>query len=439
MKIAAFWAKGFRSLRELNLDGLEAANVFYGPNGSGKSNILNGLATLFRLLRVLGEFGATHQVGIGLKDGGWTRAFALEAGNLLTAKTLSRRDLSAGGATLQLGARCEGLIPVPQIDLAATVTVEVSVDWTIAGAPMLWLSRLEFDSRVAAYEHGLPREVVKFLAEDLPRGFALVDSDRFPHEESTSAGSKTSNRSPVLAELAAGHLKTALFIAQTSPDRTVRDRLRLLRELLQGPPLNRPRFDAVQDPVSLQVDVLEQLGDGDISLDLMGLGLAQVYAILSGIVLSGARAVAVEEPEAHLHAPTSGVALRRLLARLLEEKIVDQLFVATHSNLFDLNPDSYWDVKLGELGTVATREPLARIDRDHLYEPGPAKHALQQLLRYAPANEVVFHRANGTPITASEMLSSLESDDETAIEFLRSIHGAALRIVRRSGQGTGAA
>jgi hypothetical protein len=147
-------------------------------------------------------------------------------------------------------------------------------------------------------------------------------------------------------------------------------------------------------------------------------------------MLLEARAVGIEEPEAHLHAPTSGRHLRQLLVRLVQEKHIDQLFIATHSNLFDLDPTGYYDVSLRDGCTVVERSDLTRIDREHLYEPGPAKHALARLLGYAPADEVVFRRADGTPVTAEEMLRLLQEDDDVAVQFLRDVHGAAVRMVR---------
>jgi hypothetical protein len=165
-------------------------------------------------------------------------------------------------------------------------------------------------------------------------------------------------------------------------------------------------------------------------LDLAGLGIAQIYWILGQAMLSGARAVAIEEPEAHLHAPTSGRHLRELLQRLVDEKHVDQLFIATHSNLFDLDSKGYWDVSLQNGETVVTRAELPDIDRKHLYEPGPAKHGLQHMLEYMPAEEVVFRRADGSPITAAEMLRMLQEGADDAVRFLEDLHGAALRMVR---------
>ena len=106
---------------------------------------------------------------------------------------------------------------------------------------------------------------------------------------------------------------------------------------------------------------------------------------------------------------------------------IDQLFIATHSNLFDLDETGYWDVALENGETVARRKPLDEIDRAHLYEPGPAKHQLQETLRLY-GDEVVFRTADGRRLTATEMLVLLQNDDDIAQAFLETMHGAALQV-----------
>ncbi|MFO0747784.1 MAG: hypothetical protein U1F43_19280 [Myxococcota bacterium] len=114
-----------------------------------------------------------------------------------------------------------------------------------------------------------------------------------------------------------------------------------------------------------------------VPLDLAGPGIAEVYAILADVVLRNARVVGVEEPEAHLHGPSSGEDLREALKALVEKVQIDQLFIATHSNLFDLDPRGYRDVSLEPgKGTVVRRASLDEVDQ-HFYEPGPAKRALR--------------------------------------------------------------
>lgn len=238
-----------------------------------------------------------------------------------------------------------------------------------------------------------------------------------------------------------GDTKQALVRAASSPHPAMRSGMLHLRRLLSGPPLHRPVFDPVVDPITGAYDILEHhvATDGQeswISLDLSGLGIQQVYIALAGVLLAGSRIIGLEEPEAHLHAPTMGRDFRTLLKRAVDEHHIDQLFVATHSNLFDLDSTGYYDVRLdSEQGTLVERRPLSDIDQRHLYEPGPAKHALQDILRYLPRDTPVFRRADGTGVTAPEMLKMLQEDDVIAVEFLRDVVGAAVRAVQIRAKG----
>ncbi|AGP35086.1 AAA family ATPase [Sorangium cellulosum] len=122
MTIASFWAKGYRSLRDVRVDDLGPFNIFYGPNGSGKSNLLEALRTLFRLADVIAETGALSGVENALR--------ALDAG------VLNRRDVCAHDPSrfILLGARLvaaqdEALVPVGLLP-APELVMEVTVDWT---------------------------------------------------------------------------------------------------------------------------------------------------------------------------------------------------------------------------------------------------------------------------------------------------------------------
>lgn len=328
--------------------------------------------------------------------------------------------------------------------------MEVTFDWTLEHQPSLSFTSLysgESDLMVLLEPKSQPYETNEdyslrmrqrdqlraLLIELSARAYALVSADRLPRPEGTSAPPK--GEDIVAWHLRAGRLKSALLAAQLSPNHEVRRKLAAFRALLAGEPLHRPHFAPVQDPRTGEIDLRELLPEPnpegrDVSIDLAGLGIAQVYAILAQAMLLGARAVGIEEPEAHLHAPTSGRALRQLLVRLVEEQHIDQLFIATHSNLFDLDPTGYYDVSLDDGSTVVERADLSRIDREHLYEPGPAKHALENLLQYAPEDEVVFRHPDGAGVTAKEMLRLLQEDDAVALRFLQDIHGAAVRMVK---------
>ncbi|MEZ4389749.1 MAG: AAA family ATPase [Polyangiales bacterium] len=437
MQIRRFWARGYRSLRELVLDPTGPFNIFYGPNGSGKSNILDALDALHRSLGVVAS--ERHGALLNTQSAGSDMAREKEsaAGRAVCdLRILREEDVTRGlvPAEMALGARW-AFDPADQRRLGyagASLEVELCFSAVNREAPRLWLSRVAID------EHETPD-----LFERVPGGidallallrrtamdFARVDAARFPADETLDAPG-SSEEPPVRSFLHEGKLKNALFAASTSRDHALRDRWKAYRSLLQGPPLCRPEFDITLDPVSKALDVRELLDGGDVSIQRVGLGVAQLYAALAGIMLSNSDIVAIEEPEAHLHAPTTGRQFRELLLEVVRSNRVDQLFIATHSNLFDLDPEGYWDVSVREGDTIVQRKPLSEIDRLHLYEPGPAKHALLKLLRYAPDDEVVFRRPDGSPVTAVEMQRSLQEDDATALAFLETLHGAALRVVR---------
>lgn len=447
MQIESIWVKGFRSLCDVRVEGLGPFNVFYGPNGAGKSNILDAVKHLAGLLR-----GYASACPIDLEDKAhdcqpWAKAvFGGDPARreLLAATDVSLRDPSR---TIVFGARFvptgDGSIGGP-LELR-DLSVEVTVNWVLDESPTIRMSMIASEGK--DLRDAWPKDAAgqqkkqllrRLLAQELPfTAYYLVGADRSPRPErgDTPGEQGAKRRGDVSSHLRNGRLKTALLLARISPDHATRRGLDDLRALLAGPPLHRPPFDPVQDPETGSIELHERLSNPnpeglEIPIHLAGLGVTQIYSILAQAMLSGARVIGIEEPEAHLHAPTSGRALRQLLKRLVEEKFIDQLFIATHSNLFDLDPTGYFDVSLVDGCTRIQRSDLTRIDREHLYEPGPAKHALQKLLEYAPPDEVVFRRGDGAPVTAAEMLRLLQEDDDVAVRFLEDVHGAAVRMVR---------
>jgi hypothetical protein len=431
MRITAFWAKGYRSLVDVRLDNLGPFNVFYGPNGAGKSNILAAMQTLFGLLawRSAPNRRLSPPAELFPHQG--------------APSILQPRDRADFGraTTLVLGARVAQTKKDMQIDLrwpsGPELMCELRYDWfkqELAIHSLQWVQpgatpgRTQEFSLADAVTRMQIQPFVHRLATHL---YALIDADRVPRAETLA-----STENDVGMILAAGKLKEGLFRASAHPNPVVRRRFKQLQELLAGPPLHRRTFEIIHDARNNAIELMENTSDSaqrpsEVPIDLAGLGIAQIYGILGQALLREADAVGIEEPEAHLHAPTSGLHLRQLLERLVTEGYLDQLFIATHSNLFDLDPTGYFDVSLDERGaTCVERKPLSEIDRQHLYEPGPAKHALAEFLSYMDADAVVFRRSDGSPVSAGEMLDMLQRDDPVAVEFLRDVHGAAVRAVR---------
>ena len=243
--------------------------------------------------------------------------------------------------------------------------------------------------------------------------------------------------------LSDGALVERLFEAKNSSDRGLRARFDQVQEFM-AKTLRRGEFDVFMRP-NKELELREKLPepnplDLDIPVDNAGHGIIQMYSIVAMIMLAPGHLVGIEEPEAHLHAPTLGRELRTILQRMHAEGRVRQYFIATHSNLFDLDLTGYWDVALVNGETCVQRKPLDKIDRQHLFEPGPAKHQLQEMLRLY-GDEVVFRTADGGPFTAKQMLVALQNDEPIALAFLQTLHAAAMQVTglraKRSQGGAG--
>ncbi len=448
MRIQRFWARNYRSLSDVTLDGLGPFNVFYGPNGSGKSNILRGIQALVRAM----------EIWAGYEKPGDARFASALARGVLTADD-QRRSHNGGAHTTTLGfelvADVDAAVDVELSlgrNLLQQLRVELSVAWS-EGRPFSATFDVRFDGVSLAEAEAQAKEsepgasARATLARIASRLFWLIGADRALRDEqlrdAPSAAAETTaeptvlHDDPILAALREGRLQTAIFHAKNDWKSANRHRFALLQSLL-AETLHLPPLDVGRDPGTGLIDLRQPLADGvdlgDISMRSAGLGVEQVVAIIASVLFARCAIGAIEEPEAHLHAPTTGRALRKLLKRLVEPaegspRVLHQLFVATHSNLFDLDPTGYWDVRLVAGATVIERKALRELYGHHLYEPGPAKLLLVDALTHF-GDEAVFRAKDGRRIEAAEMLKLLDDDDDLALEFLRDMHAAALATLR---------
>lgn len=440
MRIAHIKVRNFRSLQAVELTSLGRFNVFYGENGAGKSALLDaidvGLKAACRLA------GSTPHGSESTTDLIRPSDFRHGESHLTIdmAIQLSESDLLAdlertGPAELLVSVRAERLGKDRSVSRLQTLSLnsqqgedqpldllqytgsrkerELPSDWTERGPKIRdWLT-----DRV------------------LRRTYRKVGALRSVRSAPKSGGGEAfDDRDLVQSLLAERAFAQALHTAQSSPDVELRDALEALRKLLKEG-AGRPPFDPVYDVKSGRYDVQEVVETEDgrrhgVSLSQRSLGAEQIYTILGGIVLGGTSAAAIEEPEAHLHAPTSGKLLRDLLERLVKEDYVEQLFVATHSNLFDLDPDGWFEVTQDRDATRIKRHAdWSELYAQHLYEPGPARSALRYQLEILGKSRTVFQH-DGSPISAGEMIKMLDRDDQAAMAFLQDVHRAAVNAVR---------
>jgi hypothetical protein len=450
MRITRFWARGFRSLCDVTLDNLGPFVVLYGPNGSGKSNVLAAIDTFFRLAPIAAA--AAPQVVTASARGAMLHVQQLSAvAGQAAAAALSVHDWYGQIAThaMVLGAQLEfapldPLAPPESLRLGSALQVEVTYTLRGPNDPALTITRwsgAESDGDgVTTVSEGAALWFCNVLA---PAAFALVDPIRAMPDEREPTKVDAGVVDPVLDEVRRGNLKTALFNAKNSSDGATLERFEAMRRVMVTA-LQRPVFQVARDARTRVIDLYEQLPPPNpehkmVPLHRAGLGVVQLYAIVATLLFARRATVAIEEPEAHLHAPTTGRQLRALLSSLLsptapgQRPLLDQLFVATHSNLFDLDPDGYWDVAMVDGETRVSRMALEAVDARHLYEPGPAKHILQKMLRRY-GNETVFRTASGERVDASRMIEALQRDEDIAVEFLRTLHETALETMAMRAQ-----
>jgi hypothetical protein len=425
MKIKKFWARGYRSLRDVTLDDLGDFNIFYGPNGSGKSNVLQALQTLFYVMPLAVDTAyGPEDARLSFREAGRQAAEWIQEDDFFGREDTQAIDMGAviEDPTLRFeGALYQGE-PVQRVEVA------ILFARVRQGQYALQFTRLYINQQ----QPGLPftePEIRDVLRGIVPQAFTHLGVTRTLSVNAHRDGALSASR--IVGTIPDGEVVRELFQAKNARDRVLRERFDRVRDFMTKT-LHRGEFDVFMDPETERLELREMLPAPnplhlDIRLDHAGHGVVQMYAIVASILLAGGPLVAIEEPEAHLHAPTLGRELRAVLHSMVVDGRVHQLFIATHSNLFDLDLTGYWDVSLVEGETRVARKPLDEIDRLHLFEPGPAKHQLQELLRLY-GDDVVFKTGDGRPLTAKEMLVSLQNDDDVAKAFLETLHAAAMQV-----------
>lgn len=238
--------------------------------------------------------------------------------------------------------------------------------------------------------------------------------------------------------------ETALFHSFLSENRQERQATERLSRRLGKAKLFRPKGDST-DSVKLipvesgtykekQVHISHPTG-GELPLRNLGSGEQQVIFMLAQRVITPFPIAFLEEPEAHLHTSLMGPFAQVLLDSVQGDggvPDVDQLWIATHHHHFALALE-YFDVQLVDGATQVTRLPRAKA-APHFFEPGPIWEALRQLASSAKQREaVVFRAADGAPVTAGQILDSIEKDpmQQVAKDYAKAVTEAMVLAMRQ--------
>jgi hypothetical protein len=412
--------RGFRSIGSVDLPEIPDLVVLHGPNGAGKSNLLLA-AQLVLQAAVLPDLplGSERANDLSLQ----------EADKLLG---LRPEDFHYPGLPeirvaidVALGTKAAEIVRAPDRPLGR-VSMEVVIQLPTDKKIRYWFERADLDGalfgqvtdagkRNQGWER--IRELLLSLVQ-VSRAYRVPGGADDPEEE--------------------------LYRKCLSDNRLERDAIRRLGRRLASTGL----FGASTEPVALfPVDdkryeehriLLTHPTHGDLPLRNLGSGEQQVVYMLAQRVITPSPIAHVEEPEAHLH-----TTLMEPFARILYESVtgvtgdggppdVDQLWIATHHHHFALALE-YFDVQLAGGETTVTMKPRAKA-ATNFYEPGPIWEALRQLATSAKTRSaVVFRGADGAPVTAAQILDSIDNDPEQRLakEYAREMTEAMVLAMRQ--------
>jgi len=407
-RVSRLKVSGYRSLYDVELSDLPDVIVFHGKNGTGKSN----------LMRV---------PGLVLRWFGSTWAHPTREQPVL---------LNYPNADEQFGLRpsdfSHGREPVLRVEL------EVELGSAVARS-------------VEHTDESLGRLRLAFVAEDVARGIRMWCKSATLGQDSLASGFELMQTNPRLHDFFArqglllhyrayrsiGHepaknvdgdlaqtFQRRMFAVHIDSDIGRRRQLQRLGQRLgeigalpgDGPIELAPGLDKRFNEHQLQVAVP---GVGDVPLENLGTGQQQLIMMTADALVERRPILQLEEPEAHLHAD-----LMEAFARFLRteaeiagpESPIDQIWLSTHHHAFAIAPEYFEVTHDPEAGTKVQRRDRAYATR-HFYEPGPLWEALRTLANSTSRETVVMHDADGQPITAGQILDSIDGNRELANEF----------------------
>jgi energy-coupling factor transporter ATP-binding protein EcfA2 len=314
LRIARFTVENFRSITEPVEIALGDASpsgdpivVFHGRNGAGKSTALLALALTMRLLQ--GGFGR----GAG----------TFELGSAKLPDVFESVRLGRQGTTVR------DLAHLGEKPLRLRIDFQ---DRQLGGCEFVLRrsgSRTTLETKIDR-EQGVGEEAFQqsVFAPFGPssRPFDALDSRRYASWVNTRAADTLIQ--PEFAE--------ALFALRVSRDPREREAWRYFSEVLQ-------RFEAFRGK-HVSIDrigkdkapelTFEDRGKLILGLDDLSSGEQQIVALVSGVLLSNAAVLAIEEPELNLDGENQSL-LRNILEEVVARGFKDQIFLESHVPSFD--------------------------------------------------------------------------------------------------------
>jgi hypothetical protein len=437
-RIARLKVSGYRSLYDVELDDLPDIVVFHGKNGTGKSNLMRAPSLVLGWAGLVPWFKFSAEKPL--------RADPVEANKYGFRPT----DFSSGHRpelrielNMDLGTM-SGLAvnrtpdALGRLELAACAhdNGEGISFWfekmVLNGASLLDRSGQAelFETTPQRDPPRAPQSFFERLKAALQRSSFLLRFDAYRSIASEQLV-QTNDRPPLDG---AAWFQRRMYAVHVDPDLSRRRQLKHLGQRLSQlglfPSGTEVQLDPIQSGIFQECTLSVAVpGVGDIPLQNLGTGQQQFIMMAADILVDQRPVVFIEEPEAHLHAE-----LVEKLARFLRIEAeeasraspIDQLWISTHHHAFAIAPE-YFEVEHDpSRGTTVQRRNRVHAAK-HFYEPGPLWEALRSYAESTSRETVVMHDRDGHPVTAGEILDSIEGDRERANAF---VNAATRTIVR---------
>jgi len=364
--------QGFKSIRDLTLEGLGKVNVFHGLNDVGKSNILQAIQLAHQVLTgeqalfpireqspdarspaveppavFIKRADFANRYGTFLFRLGGDRHFTIEMETSFLNSELPsglKLDSSTLKTNVQLTFQDIGDSIAVVLDRYLVVTDKETVD-----------ARKSLNLQWSNWIERLQRSYWQ------RRGFRLIEATRRICTERSPQTDIPDDAD--LIDIVDYNLKLGLFYTYLSPDTQQKRNLEKIRHLLTEPPFNLGQLDIALDRKTNTLDVGFVRGDGRLPIESLGSGTQQLLLVLGQVFLNANRIIAIEEPEMNL-SPVGQRMLFSALKALLNDSngLLDQLFISSHSPAFEFQ-ETFFDVTFEDGETKVRRAPLSERGR----------------------------------------------------------------------------
>ena len=332
MRIRTLEIEGFRSIDRLRIEDLDKPFVIIeGPNDVGKSNLVEALELAFHVLpqSLLKDPSTIGQDMPVTWPPSWDQRrlatsfrYLQDEFRIAVEVRLDLQDRTPGkpappGGVLRFAMRWKRHLPDPG---NAPVRKNIYGD----APPMtVAVTKLELTDPSSLYES---KEVAFFFTES----YRLLDTHRRPGEERLSGTDAA--QFAQLQRWEGNNLKRLLFLYKNNSDDAMQERFERLREVLADPALGVGRFNIALDGEFVRART--QHNEIELDLESRGTGVQQTAILLALAICHRGRILAIEEPELNLSSDNQRLVWRKL-RDVVSERILDQIFVTSHSHVFE--------------------------------------------------------------------------------------------------------